>query len=271
MTRRIRAGALPMLCAVGLALAGCGEDDFENEPRPPVPKQLTGVLTQPDTLDMSSTEIGMIASIYLVGQVIGALVFGRIGDLIGRKYTFLVTIVTMGLSTAFIGFLPTYASIGVWAPILLVTLRLAQGLALGGEYGGAATYVAEHVPDERRGYYTSFIQTTATLGFFVSLAVIGACRLGNSPATAEPLDPRRLRFSPLGNDTPLFTCPAPETHITPLAEPINLHRGAGQPFHGPNSFFLIFRWSVSLVWSIFTSNSHLSTRTRIAPFRSNRG
>jgi MFS family permease len=108
---------------------------------------------------------------------LGALVFGRIGDLIGRKYTFLVTIVTMGLSTALIGFLPTYASVGILAPILLVTLRLAQGLALGGEYGGAATYVAEHVPDRRRGYYTSFIQTTATLGFFVSLGVIGACRL----------------------------------------------------------------------------------------------
>src|SRR5688500_15356576 len=109
---------------------------------------------------------------------LGALVFGRIGDLIGRKYTFLVTIVTMGLSTALIGFLPTYASVGILAPILLVTLRLAQGLALGGEYGGAATYVAEHVPDSRRGYYTSFIQTTATLGFFLSLLVIGACRIG---------------------------------------------------------------------------------------------
>src|SRR5688500_11576639 len=108
---------------------------------------------------------------------LGALIFGRIGDLIGRKYTFLVTIVTMGLSTALIGFLPTYASVGIIAPILLVTLRLAQGLALGGEYGGAATYVAEHVPDDRRGYYTSFIQTTATLGFFVSLGVIGTSRM----------------------------------------------------------------------------------------------
>ena len=108
---------------------------------------------------------------------LGAIVFGRIGDLIGRKYTFLVTIVTMGLSTALIGFLPTYASVGIVAPIILVTLRLAQGLALGGEYGGAATYVAEHVPDDRRGYYTSFIQTTATLGFFMSLGVIGACRV----------------------------------------------------------------------------------------------
>ena len=109
---------------------------------------------------------------------LGALVFGRIGDLIGRKYTFLITIVVMGLSTALVGVLPTYAQIGIWAPILLVTLRLAQGLALGGEYGGAATYVAEHAPQGQRGYYTSWIQTTATLGFFLSLAVILACRLG---------------------------------------------------------------------------------------------
>jgi MFS family permease len=109
---------------------------------------------------------------------LGAIVFGRIGDLVGRKYTFLLTILTMGLSTALIGFLPTYATMGLAAPLLLVTLRLVQGLALGGEYGGAATYVAEHVPDDKRGFYTSFIQTTATLGFFLSLAVIGACRLG---------------------------------------------------------------------------------------------
>src|SRR5205814_5424797 len=94
------------------------------------------------------------------------------------KYTFLLTMATMGLSTALIGILPTYAHVGIWATILLVALRLLQGLALGGEYGGAATYVAEHVPDDRRGFYTSFIQTTATLGFFLSLAVIGACRLG---------------------------------------------------------------------------------------------
>jgi len=107
---------------------------------------------------------------------LGALVFGHIGDLIGRKYTFLVTMATMGLSTALVGLLPTYASIGIWATIILVLLRLAQGLALGGEYGGAATYVAEHVPDERRGYYTSYIQTTATLGFFASMAIIGFTR-----------------------------------------------------------------------------------------------
>ena len=103
---------------------------------------------------------------------LGALVFGRIGDLIGRKFAFLATLLIMGGSTAAIGFLPGYASIGIVAPIILVLLRLLQGLALGGEYGGAAVYVAEHSPDGRRGFYTSFIQTTATLGLFVSLAVI---------------------------------------------------------------------------------------------------
>ncbi|HVF39619.1 MAG TPA: MFS transporter, partial [Gemmatimonadaceae bacterium] len=102
----------------------------------------------------------------------GALVFGRIGDLVGRKFAFLLTLVLMGASTAAIGFLPNYASIGIAAPIILVVLRLLQGLALGGEYGGAAVYVAEHAPDGRRGFYTSFIQTTATLGLFVSLLVI---------------------------------------------------------------------------------------------------
>ncbi len=107
----------------------------------------------------------------------GAIVFGRIGDLVGRKYTFLVTIIIMGLSTALMGFLPTWDQIGVLAPILLVTLRLAQGLALGGEYGGAATYVAEHAPKSKRGFYTSWIQTTATIGFFLSLAVILSTRL----------------------------------------------------------------------------------------------
>ena len=102
----------------------------------------------------------------------GALVFGRIGDLVGRKYAFMVTLLIMGGSTAAIGLLPGYATLGIFAPILLVTLRLLQGLALGGEYGGAAIYVAEHAPDDKRGFYTSFIQTTATLGFFVSLIVI---------------------------------------------------------------------------------------------------
>ncbi|MDQ6923280.1 MAG: MHS family MFS transporter [Pseudomonadota bacterium] len=106
----------------------------------------------------------------------GALVFGRIGDLVGRKYTFLVTIVVMGFSTFAVGLLPTFQSIGWAAPILLLSLRLLQGLALGGEYGGAATYVAEHAPQNQRGYDTSWIQTTATLGFFLSLAVIYMCR-----------------------------------------------------------------------------------------------
>ena len=108
---------------------------------------------------------------------LGAVVFGHIGDLIGRKYTFLITMATMGLSTAIIGILPTYESAGLLATAMLVLLRLLQGLALGGEYGGAATYVAEHVPDHKRGYYTSFIQTTATLGFFVSMGVIGTTRI----------------------------------------------------------------------------------------------
>ncbi|RPE80014.1 MFS transporter [Vulcaniibacterium tengchongense] len=107
----------------------------------------------------------------------GALVFGRLGDMIGRKYTFLVTIVIMGVSTFLVGVLPSYASIGIAAPIILITLRLLQGLALGGEYGGAATYVAEHAPNGKRGLYTSFIQTTATLGLFLSLLVILGSRL----------------------------------------------------------------------------------------------
>ncbi|MCZ8252623.1 MAG: MFS transporter [Hylemonella sp.] len=102
----------------------------------------------------------------------GAIVFGRLGDMIGRKYTFLVTILIMGLSTFIVGILPTYASIGVAAPIILIGLRLLQGLALGGEYGGAATYVAEHAPHGKRGLYTAWIQTTATLGLFLSLMVI---------------------------------------------------------------------------------------------------
>ncbi|WP_206530275.1 MFS transporter [Nordella sp. HKS 07] len=108
----------------------------------------------------------------------GAIFFGRIGDLVGRKYTFLVTILVMGISTFAVGLLPTFASVGWLAPLLLVLLRLLQGLALGGEYGGAATYVAEHAQHGRRGYATSWIQTTATLGFFLSLVVIGLCRWG---------------------------------------------------------------------------------------------
>ncbi|MCA6216511.1 MHS family MFS transporter [Ideonella sp. B7] len=111
----------------------------------------------------------------------GALVFGRLGDMIGRKYTFLVTILIMGLSTFIVGVLPNYASIGVAAPVILIALRLLQGLALGGEYGGAATYVAEHAPHGRRGAYTAWIQTTATLGLFLSLMVI----LGTRTAVGE--------------------------------------------------------------------------------------
>ncbi len=111
----------------------------------------------------------------------GALVFGRLGDMIGRKYTFLVTILLMGLSTFVVGILPSYASIGVAAPIILIALRMLQGLALGGEYGGAATYVAEHAPHGKRGAYTSWIQTTATLGLFLSLMVI----LGTRTLTGE--------------------------------------------------------------------------------------
>lgn len=110
----------------------------------------------------------------------GALVFGRIGDLVGRKYTFLVTILIMGLSTFLVGILPGSATWGIAAPIVLIVLRMLQGLALGGEYGGAATYVAEHAPDDRRGFYTSWIQTTATLGLFLSLLVILAIQASMS-------------------------------------------------------------------------------------------
>ncbi len=106
----------------------------------------------------------------------GALVFGRLGDIVGRKYTFLVTMLVMGFATFAVGLLPTFATIGWFAPLLLVSLRLLQGLALGGEYGGAATYVAEHAPHGQRGYFTSWIQTTATIGFFLSLLVIGLAR-----------------------------------------------------------------------------------------------
>src|SRR6266511_1034738 len=111
----------------------------------------------------------------------GAIVFGRLGDMIGRKYTFLITIMIMGLSTFVVGLLPSYATIGVAAPIILIGLRLMQGLALGGEYGGAATYVCEHAPANKRGFFTSWIQTTATVGLFLSLLVILACRVALGP------------------------------------------------------------------------------------------
>src|SRR6201986_1901414 len=102
----------------------------------------------------------------------GALIFGRLGDLVGRKYAFLITMTLMGLGTFFIGLLPGYASWGIAAPIVLILLRLIQGLALGGEYGGAAIYVAEHAPANKRGYYTSWIQTTATLGLFMAILIV---------------------------------------------------------------------------------------------------
>ena len=124
-------------------------------------------------------------STFAVGFVVrpfGALVFGRIGDLVGRKYAFLVTLVLMGGATALVGVLPVYATIGIAAPIALLVIRVIQGLALGGEYGGAAVYVAEHVPDDRRGFYTSFIQITATLGLFCSLVVILVVQNTMSPA-----------------------------------------------------------------------------------------
>src|SRR4051812_27023082 len=121
---------------------------------------------------------------FAVGFIVrpfGALFFGRIGDLVGRKYAFLVTLVIMGGATAIVGLLPTFATAGWFSPIVLILLRILQGLALGGEYGGAAVYVAEHVPDGRRGFYTSFIQITATLGLFVSLAVILAVQASMTP------------------------------------------------------------------------------------------
>lgn len=125
--------------------------------------------------------VGLLSTLatFAVGFIVrpfGAIVFGRLGDMVGRKYTFLVTLILMGISTFGIGLVPGYETIGIAAPLLVLVLRVIQGLALGGEYGGAATYVAEHAPVGRRGYYTSFIQTTATLGLFVSLGVILATR-----------------------------------------------------------------------------------------------
>ena len=129
-----------------------------------------------ETLALLST-LATFATGFIV-RPFGALVFGRMGDVVGRKHAFMVTLLLMGVSTMAIGLLPSFETIGYAAPLLLLLLRLVQGLALGGEYGGAATYVAEHSPDHRRGFYTSFIQTTATLGLFVSLGVILATRMG---------------------------------------------------------------------------------------------
>ena len=134
----------------------------------------------------SNPQLAYIATLatFAVGFIVrpfGAIVFGRLGDMVGRKYTFLLTLLIMGGSTFAIGLIPSYHTIGMLAPILVLVLRLLQGLALGGEYGGAATYVAEHSPNNRRGYYTSFIQTTATLGLFVSLGVILLTRMAMTP------------------------------------------------------------------------------------------
>jgi MFS family permease len=135
----------------------------------------TTISTQFFPKDNPTAALLSTLAIFAAGFIVrpfGALVFGRLGDLIGRKYTFLLTLVLMGGSTFLIGLVPGYKSIGIAAPLLVLLLRLIQGLALGGEYGGAATYVAEHAPAERRGFYTSWIQTTATLGLFVALGVI---------------------------------------------------------------------------------------------------
>jgi MFS family permease len=128
--------------------------------------------------DAVSSQMLALASFALAFLIrpIGGVIFSHIGDRIGRKRTLVITLTIMGVATVAIGLMPTYAQIGMLAPILLTVLRLLQGLALGGEYGGAATYVAEHVPDQRRGFYTSFIQTTATAGFFISMLVIGTSR-----------------------------------------------------------------------------------------------
>src|SRR5438132_4246221 len=129
----------------------------------------------------ATTQLLSAFAVYGAGFAVrpfGAIVFGRIGDVIGRKYAFLLTVTIMGGATVLVGLLPTYAQIGLIAPITLVALRMLQGLALGGEYGGAAIYVAEHAPDQKRGLYTSWIQTTATIGLFCALGVILAFRLG---------------------------------------------------------------------------------------------
>src|SRR5438045_5986265 len=124
--------------------------------------------------------VGTFTAGFLIGPV-GAFLFGRLGDLVGRKYTFLITLSGMGLAPALIGFVPSYARIGAAAGILLLLLRLIQGLCLGGEYGGAITYVAEHAPDEKRGYYTGWLQTSPTLGIVLSLAVIIVTRSSLGP------------------------------------------------------------------------------------------
>ncbi len=167
------------------------------------------------------------ASGFLV-RPFGALVFGRLGDMIGRKYTFLVTIMIMGTSTFIVGLLPGYGSIGIAAPIILVGLRLLQGLALGGEYGGAATYVAEHSPHGKRGAYTSWIQTTATLGLFLSLIVIIAVKEGSRRHGVQRLG--------LACAVPAVVLPADRLGLDP-AQPerdarLQAHEGRGQDLEG---------------------------------------
>ena len=140
----------------------------------------TTISTQFFPKDHPTAALLSTLAIFAAGFIVrpfGALVFGRLGDLIGRKYTFLLTLILMGGSTFLIGLVPSYDSIDIWAPILVLLLRLLQGLALGGEYGGAATYVAEHAPQGKRGFYTSWIQTTATLGLFIALGVIMLVKL----------------------------------------------------------------------------------------------
>jgi MFS family permease len=138
-----------------------------------------GVLFFPPGNDMAAL-LGSLATFGAGFAVrpLGALLFGRLGDSLGRKATFQITIVLMGMATALVGILPTFAVIGWWAPALLVTLRMVQGLALGGEYGGATLYIAEHAPAARRGYYSSWIQTNGTMGFILSLVMVSACRAG---------------------------------------------------------------------------------------------
>ncbi|HNA96263.1 MAG TPA: MFS transporter, partial [Chitinophagaceae bacterium] len=143
----------------------------------------TTISTQFFPKDHPTAALLSTLAIFAAGFIVrpfGALVFGRLGDLVGRKYTFLLTLVLMGGSTFLIGCVPGYESIGIAAPIIVLLLRLLQGLALGGEYGGAATYVAEHAPANKRGFYTSWIQTTATIGLFVALGIILLVKAGMS-------------------------------------------------------------------------------------------
>jgi len=168
----------------------------------------------------------------------GAIVFGRIGDLIGRKFAFILTVTIMGTATGIIGLLPGYDVLGLGLPLILIVLRALQGLALGGEYGGAAIYVAEHAPDNKRGFYTSFIQTTATLGFFLALIVVLVTRLSYGDAAFRAVGwriPFLLSFALVAvalyirwrlRETPLFTRlkAAGKTSATPLKDSLGNKR-----------------------------------------------